>query len=297
MTRRLPFFYGWAIVAAVFFVLMVTAGLGFYNASVILAAAQDELDVSVQTVSFGPTLFFGISGLTGFALSKRMAVADIRWFYLVGGIVGSAALFGLRAVDSVLGYYVFFALFGVGFALAGLVPSTTLVARWFEVKRSVALSIASTGLSVGGILVTPIAARLIDADSLSGASTKMSLAWFFGVVPISLLVLRSGPESIGLQPDDAPTPSVPVAAKGATLAEATSTRFFRLFSITFALIFLAQVGAIAHLYNLTKERAGTSSAATALSVLALSSVAGRLAGGVIVMKIPTKTIIPATIRE
>ncbi|MEZ5343908.1 MAG: hypothetical protein R2706_21450, partial [Acidimicrobiales bacterium] len=185
MTRRLPFFYGWAVVAAVFLVLMITAGLGFYNASVILSAAKDELGVSVQTVSLGPALFFGISGMTGFVLSKRMAVADIRWFYLSGGLIGSLALFGLRAVDSVFTYYVFFAVFGVGFALAGLVPSTTLVARWFEVKRSIALSIASTGLSVGGILVTPIASRLIGDQTLAGASTEMSLVWLIGVVPLA----------------------------------------------------------------------------------------------------------------
>ncbi len=212
MNRRLPFFYGWAIVGAVFFILMVTAGLGFYNASVILSAAADELNASVRTVSAGPALFFGVSGITGFALSKRMELVDIRWFYLSGGIIGSAALFGLRSVDSVFSYYVFFFVFGIGFALAGLVPSTTLVARWFAVKRSVALSVASTGLSVGGILLTPVAARLIDDQSLSGASTEMSIAWFFGVVPVALLVLRSDPSVLGLQADNAPTPRNPVAA-------------------------------------------------------------------------------------
>ncbi len=290
MNRRLPFFYGWAIVGAVFFILMVTAGLGFYNASVILSAAAEELDASVGTVSAGPALFFGISGVTGFALSKQMETVDIRWFYLAGGIVGSAALYGLRAVESVIGYYFFFFVFGIGFALAGLVPSTTLVARWFAVKRSVALSIASTGLSVGGILLTPVAARLIHDQTLSGASTEMSIAWFVGVVPIALLVLRSNPASIGLQADGAPTPRKSVAAVGATLAEAVKTRFFKYFSVTFALIFLAQVGAIAHLFNLTKERVDASAAGTALSILALSSVIGRLAGGVVVMRVPTKSL-------
>lgn len=293
MNRRLPFFYGWAIVGAVFFILTITAGLGFYNASVILSAAADELDASVQTVSAGPALFFGISGITGFALSKRMELVDIRWFYLAGGIVGSAALFGLRAVDSVFGYYVFFFVFGIGFALAGLVPSTTLVARWFAVKRSVALSIASTGLSVGGILLTPVAARMIDDQTLSGASTEMSIVWFLGVVPVALLVLRSNPAVLGLQADDAPTPRNPVAIIGATLREALHTRFFRFFSATFALIFLAQVGALAHLFNLTKERIDSTTAGTALSILALSSVIGRLAGGVVVMRVPTKTMAAA----
>ena len=110
-------FYGWFLVAAVFVILVVSSGLGFYNASVILAAAIDELDAPVGAVSGATGLFFAISGLTGFAFSKRLDSADIRWFYLTGGIVGAVALLGLRLVTNIVSLYVFFALFGVGFAL------------------------------------------------------------------------------------------------------------------------------------------------------------------------------------
>lgn len=281
-------FYGWVIVGAVFFMLLVTAGLGFYNASVILSAGADELNTEVGTVSFGPTLFFGISGLTGFLLSRRMELVDIRWFYVSGGIIGAIALVGLRFVDSVIGLYLFFALFGVGFALAGLVPSTTLIARWFSKRRSVALSVGSTGLSVGGIVLTPVAASYIEDHDLAAAGPWMALAWFLGVVPISLLLIRSFPADKGLQPDGAPAPSTVQAIPGATLAEARATRFFQMLCVTYAMIFLAQVGGIAQLFNLAKERTDSDIAATVLSTMALSSVIGRLIGGVVVIRLSTK---------
>ncbi|MEZ5377017.1 MAG: MFS transporter [Acidimicrobiales bacterium] len=287
------FFYGWVIVGAVFFMLLVTAGLGFYNASVILSAAADELNTEVGTVSFGPTLFFGISGITGFVLSKRMELVDIRWFYVSGGVLGAAALAGLRFVDSVAALYVFFALFGVGFALAGLVPSTTLIARWFNKRRSVALSVGSTGLSVGGILLTPVAASYIEDHDLAAASPWMALVWFFGVVPIALLLIRSFPSDKGLQPDGAPAPATVAAIPGATLSEATATRFFQMLCITYAMIFLAQVGGIAQLFNLAKERTDADIAATVLSTMALSSVIGRLVGGVVVIRLSTKLMTSA----
>jgi MFS family permease len=305
------FFYGWVVVGTVFVILAITSGLGFYNASVILNAGINELDVSVGAVSGATALFFGISGLTGFVLSRQMEARDLRFFYLAGGVLGALALVGLRWVDSVALLYVFFAVFGVGFALAGLVPSTTLVTRWFHQRRSVALSIASTGLSLGGIAVTPVAAYLIDRRTLGGAGPVMAAIWLIGVVPLGLLLIRSRPSDKGLTPDGLPTapttigttgvpaPEIasavtieppPPAPGGATFAIASRTRFFVMMCVTYALIFFAQVGGLAHLFNLASERVGKPTASTALSLLALTSVAGRLAGGLVVLRVPTKVL-------
>ncbi|MFV0258296.1 MAG: MFS transporter [Acidimicrobiales bacterium] len=291
-------FYGWVIVGAVFLILMVTSGLGFYNASVILSAAANELDVPVGTVSGATAMFFGISGLTGFLLARRMETSDIRVFYVAGGLLGAASLYGLRFVDTVAELYVFFALFGIGFALAGLVPGTTLVTRWFHQKRSVALSIASTGLSLGGIAITPIAANLIDDRTMAGAGPILAVVWLVGVIPIGVLLLRSRPADKGLQPDgvgeaagDGPvSAATPVALAGASFAEARRTRFFIMMCVAYALIFFAQVGGLAHLYNLADERTDAGTAATALSLLALTSVIGRLIGGVVVLHVPAKSL-------
>lgn len=282
---------------AVFTILMVSSGLGFYNASVILSAAAKELDVPVGTVSGGTAMFFGISGVTGFLLARRMETSDIRVFYVAGGLLGAASLYGLRIVDTVAELYVFFALFGIAFALAGLVPGTTLVTRWFHEKRSVALSIASTGLSLGGIAITPIAANLIDERTMSGAGPVLALVWLVGVIPIGVLLLRSRPADKGLLPDGATEPAAgsgesvgSVALAGASFGEAWRTRFFVMMCAAYALIFFAQVGGLAHLYNLAAERTDAGTAATALSLLALTSVIGRLIGGVVVLHTPAKSL-------
>ncbi len=282
-------FRGWWVVLAVFVVLMTTAGLGFYNAGVILNAAVDELDLSVGLVSLGTALFFGVSGLSGFALARYMDTADIRWFFVAGGIIGSVALAGLRYVEGPVTLFVFFALFGFAFALAGLVPCTTVVARWFTVRRSVALSVASTGLSVGGIVITRLSTAWIGEWGLRGAALPMAALWVAGIVPISWLLIRSTPGELGLEPDGDPSTASadgrPRQLPGATFAEGSGTRFFAGLCAAYAMIMLAQVGGINHLFNLTAERVDTATAATALATLALSSVVGRLVGGVVVMRI------------
>lgn len=294
-------FYGWVLVAAVFFILIVSSGLGFYNASVILAAATTELDASVGAVSGATGLFFAVSGLTGFVFSKRLDSADIRWFYVFGGIVGAVALLGLRYVTTVAALYVFFALFGVGFALAGLVPSTTLVTRWFDRRRSIALSIASTGLSMGGIVLTPVSAWLIDRRTLSGAAPWLATLWIVGIIPMALVFLRSTPAERGLRPDGRPPADDAMEKRpqkksrapaeileGLDFTSARKTRFFILLCFAYAVVFFGQVGAIAQLFNMVRERTDVATASTSLSVLALTSVVARLVGGAIVIRVPTK---------
>lgn len=293
MAERAKIFYGWVVVAGVFVILAFTSGLGFYNASVILSQAVEELEVSTGSVSLATGVFFGVSGLSGFLLSRRMETVDLRLFYVAGGAVGALALSGLRYVDSVPKLYAFFTLFGLAFALAGLVPSTTIVTRWFSRRRALALSVASTGLSTGGILITPLVARLIADRNLGGAGPILAVVWLLGIVPVALLTVRSRPSDKGLQPDNDPTPATPRAAVGATFRAASQTRFFRGMCIAYALIFLAQVGAMAHLFNLVRERFGTGTAATAISVLAGTSVLGRLAGGAVVMRVPAKGLTAA----
>lgn len=288
-------FYGWIVVGAVFFIMAITSGFGFYNASVILAAATDELNASVGAVSGATSLFFAISGLVGYAFSKQMDSVDLRWFFAAGGLIGAAALGGLRWVDSVFELYIFFAVFGIGFALAGLVPATTVVTRWFDRRRSVALSIASTGLSVGGIAVVPIASFLIGRNNLAGAGPILAVLWILGIVPIALFLVRSRPSDMGLTPDGDPVQepatvdSVGDQPVGMDFATARSSRFYIALCVAYTAIFFGQVGAIAHLFNLADERTDVATANFALGALAGSSVVARLVGGAIVTRFDTRT--------
>lgn len=284
-TQRQGFFYGWAIVGTVFVTMAISAGLGFYNASVILSAAVDELDADVGVVSGATGVFFGLSGIIGFGLAPYMDRVDLRWFYVPGGFLGAGALYGLRWVNSVLDLYIFFILFSVGYAMAGIIPGTTLVARWFDRRRPVALSIASTGLSVGGVLITPIVAGRIVDGGLAESGPRLAMIWFVGMVPLTLMWIRSKPSDLGLEPDGVVSPDVPVELTGATFGEALHSRYFRGLSVAYVMIFLAQVGGIAQLFNHVSERLDDGVAKTILSTLAFSSITGRLLGGLAVVKL------------
>jgi hypothetical protein len=165
------------------------------------------------------------------------------------------------------------------------------VARWFEARRSLAISIASTGLSLGGIVITPFSAYLIEQRGIAGAAPWLALALVVGVVPVTALIVRPSPQAMGLAPDGVPPVAggAPVAAAPrASFAEARRSRFFAGVAASYFFVMGAQVGAIAHIYRLAKIGGAADIAALALALLAGASVCGRLAGGWILLRIPAR---------
>ena len=274
-------FRGWWVVAGVFVMLLVTAGLGFYGLAVYLRALTVEQGFSLSAVSGATAVFFLVSGLTGIPVAAYMSRHDPRPMIAVGALASGLSLGVLGRVDQVWQVYAVYALFGAGFSASSLVPGTTLVTRWFSRRRSVALSVASTGLSAGGVVLTPLVATMIERHGLSTVAPWLGLALFLGVAPATALLLRPAPESMGLLPDGdpAPPPGSPVASLGTLAIEALRTRFFVAVTAAHLLAMMAQVGGIAHLFNLVAERADAGLAKLALSLLAVSSLIGRLAGG------------------
>lgn len=266
-------YYGWYVVAALFVVLTVASGLAFYNLSVYMNALVATRGFPVAAVSTAIALFFIASGCAGLLAGHLIQRFDARWTIVLGGVIGALALHALVWVQELWQLYVVYAVFGAGHAMVSLVPATTLVTRWFQQRRSVALSLASTGLSIGGVLLTPLSVTMIGGLGLEAALPRLALLWFLGIVPVTLLLVRSRP------PTPATAAAVEAAAAGWCYQAAVRSRFFRLLTAAWVLAMLAQVGGIAHLFNLAATRVDMALGATAVSMMATASIIGRFAGG------------------
>ena len=284
-------FYGWYIVAAVFVTTTVMSGFAFYNLSILLAAFVSERGFAVAVASSATATFFIAGGIGGMIPGRLVDHIDARVVVATGATVGALTLACAGQIQELWQLYLFHVIFGLSHGVSGLVPVTTMVARWFNVRRGLAMSVATTGLSFGGILVAPLVALSIERLGLSGAAPWLGLIMFLGIVPVALLVMRSSPAAMGLEPDGmtqaerAQAPPQPAVA----YADAWRSRYFYAISIAYLFLLGAQVGAIAHLYRLASTRAGVATAALAISVMAMSSTVGRLSGGWILLKVSTRS--------
>ena len=226
--------------------------------------------------------------LAGLLVARMIARRDVRIPIVVGGILGGLSLAVLGQVQERWQLYVVYAVFAFGFAGAGLIPVTTVVTRWYHARRSVALSVASTGLSAGGILLTPAAKWLIDDRGLEAATPILGAVWVIGIVPIALWFVRPDPAALGWLPDgERVQVDVPVVAPtGTPFHEAMRSRFFIAVTAAYVLVLGAQVGGIQQLVKLVEDRTDARTASLATIGLAGTSVVARLVGGRVVSRVP-----------
>ena len=284
-------YYGWKIVAALLFLLTFTSGLSFYNHAIYLNALATQSNFDVSTASTSVSIFFLTGGVMGLFVARWVQEYDPRICITAGAIISFMSLSLLAYVSTVWQLFLVYAFFGTGFSASSLIPATTLVTKWFHRRRAMALSVASTGLSLGGVILTPLSAVMVESLGFKIAAPLIGVIFLVGVVPVAWMYLRESPESMGLHVDgdlpesiDESVTSDPpqVIEGGITFKEARRRKFFWGVSLAYIFLMAAQVGGIAHQYGLARELLTEAETAIAVAILPVFSIIGRLIGGWIV---------------
>jgi MFS family permease len=276
-------FPGWWVVGACFAMMFTSSALGFYGMAVYLNAFTKERNWEVGTMSLATSFFFLVSGVMSVAVARLITKYDVRLVVYGGALVGAVSLLMLGQVQQRWQLFAVYFVFGIAWSAVGLTPATTVVTRWFHVRRSVALAVSSTGLSVGGIVLTPVVKSLIDNRGLESASPFLAIFWVIGTAVPAYLFLRPDPFSMSWMPDGEPMPENHVVAlPGVNFSDAVRTRFFWMVTFGYTLVLGTQIGAIQQLVKLMEERTNAGTAALTTTVLSGASVVFRLAGSRII---------------
>jgi sugar phosphate permease len=193
---RSNIYYGWYIVAAVWIMAFLLGGtavslyfkpildeFGWTRASLSLVSAVVLLGLAVLSPfigklidRFGPRLMLLVSVLAQIVSAAVNGMAGSLWHIYIGRF-----LYEIKPTHG----------------------SQVLLNRWFVRFRGLALGIASTGIPLGTLLLSPLAQYLIIHWGW-----RISLFFWAGVTLVILLpllvLIRNRPQDMGLQPDGAP---------------------------------------------------------------------------------------------
>lgn len=279
--------HGWAIVGLTLLMQTVSSGLGFYNMSVYINRLSAQLAVSSADTSFAVSLFFVVGGVAGLYVADLLRVWSVRKVVIAGALVSGVAVALVGFADQLWQVYALFTLFGIGNAGISIVISTTLITRWFPgPERSMALAVGSTGLSLGGFLITPLTAYVMNGWGFDLTMHWLGVFLVLSVVPIALFLrFPSNEEPSAHNAADTGQLSAQLAA---SLAAALRSRFYILLAVAYVLIMGSQVGSIAHLYSRVELLGDFTMAALAVQALSIASITGRFIGGWLVSWMPIR---------
>jgi MFS family permease len=209
---RIPFFYGWVIVAVGFVTMAigVSARTAF---SLLFPPILDEYGwergVTAGVFSFGFFVSAMLSPLVGRLMDRRgpRVVIEMAVVVMAAGLMLAPFARLPWHLYATLG-----ALVGGGGNCLGYTGQSLFLPNWFVRRRGLAASLTFSGVGVGSIVLLPWLQSLIARAGWRAACWTLGLLVLGVLVPLNLLLKRS-PADLGLQPDGDRTSPRPAATE------------------------------------------------------------------------------------
>jgi len=273
--------YGWVVVAAAFLITFITCGINF-SYGVFMLPIVNEMGWSrglVSSVMLVAGAVYAITLLVTGPLSERYGY---KWVLGASTVSLGIGLLLSSQIYELWHLYIFNGLFiGLSIAASYAIP-VALVALWFTRRQGLAVGVATLGVSLGTAFVPLVISSLITSFNWRTTLIIAGIAVMAICIP-SVLLIRQPPSLLRQQEEHARDDDrgADEAWAGLTLGEAVRTgRFWMLFTIL--LIFLTALSlTMLHLVPYAID-SGLSpvQAASLLTLVGISGIAGRLISGV-----------------
>jgi MFS family permease len=270
-------FYGWWLVAAYLLVATVSWSLGTFGMGVYIHALSADGHFSISLVSSAVT----VSYLVTAAALMVVGTATVRYgpglITGAGTIILAASVAGIPWCSEAWQVFLLMVFMGIGRSLLSTTTISTGLAPWFERHQGRAISMALLGASVGGIVGTPL---LFGGISVFGFKVALLLAGAVSLallIPLSIFVLKSRPQDLGLHPDGVKPVGMQAKAPARwTRAGALKTFRLQTLLVAFGLGMMVQIGFLSHHVSMTIGTLGEQGASLAVSAAAVSAFIGRI---------------------
>jgi len=273
---------GWRVTLVCFVIAIFSWGFGFYGHGIYLAELRRLNGWPASLISGATTVYYLFSALLVVFVSEAIRRLGLRTFVVFGIACFGLSIALLGSVKTPWQLFAVYLVMSFGWATMSVGAITNILGLWFERRRGLAISLALTGASSGGIVVIPALVVLIGERGFATAMVIASCVMMAILLPLSLLWIREpmpDPKS-----DAAPTSRPRHTGPAPRWTRAMALRSFRFWTITgpFALALVAQVGFLVHQIAFLEPTIGRSQAAAAVAVTVTMSIIGRLGFGFII---------------
>lgn len=202
MEKNRNIFWGWYIVGGAFLVMSINYG-SRYCFGVFLKPMAAELEISRSVISLAAAINMLVYSFSSIFVGRMLDRIAPRWIITAGAVIAACGYILTGFVQTPLGLYLSYGLMvGLGAAGMGVVACSSSVSKWFVKKRGLAIGIASMGISLGTVMLTPLAGYITSVFSWRiGLAALSFMVMIVGISVSQALMRKTNPEAYGLLPD------------------------------------------------------------------------------------------------
>ena len=294
LAARVPFYYGWIVLACLCAAGFARQGSAVATFSVFVEPLTREFGWSRTAlsgaVSLGGLLAALVAPLIGPLLDRRGS----RLVLCLAVLASGGALLLLSLAPSLLVFYLLFCIARMTWAAPFELGISAGLNNWFLRRRTAAASIANL-VQMFGLAAMPLIAQfaIVHDGWRAGWIAVGVTVVAVGFLPVALLLVRR-PEDIGLKPDlaRAADPAAGAAARpepAFSRAQALRTPSFWLLMLYAALIYPAQAGVSLHqAAHLVHRGLDPTTAALTVSFFSAMSAVATIVCGVLPRRWPIR---------
>jgi MFS family permease len=284
-----PRYRGWRVVLACFIAAIFCWGFGLYGHGVYLAELNRLHGWSASLISAATTAYYLLTATLVVFISDAIAAWGPRRVMLIGaGCLGCAVAL-LPFVAAPWQLYAVYLIMAPGSAALHVGSISNVLGLWFDRQRGLAISLALNGASSGGILVAPVLVIAIAATGFAPAMVGAAAVMAAILVPAIMLWIDRPPARVTSHPPQGGPERARTAAAWTRPRALRSVAFWSV-AAPFAMALMAQVGFLVHQIAFLEPALGRTLAGSAVAVLTVTAIIGRLALGAFALRLDLRNV-------
>ncbi|MCP1576467.1 MFS transporter [Herbaspirillum rubrisubalbicans] len=190
------FHYAWVVVGVIFLVLLCSAGIRA-TPSVMILPLEQEFGWNRSTISVVISVNIALYGLIG-----PFSAAAMQRFGIRRVVLGALVLLASGTALSTLMHMPWHMLLswgllvGAGTGVAANTLGATIVSRWFETRRGLAMGLLTASAATGQMVFLPLMAAMVGSYGWRSVALLVSVVAVLAI-PLVWLLLPESPAAIG----------------------------------------------------------------------------------------------------
>jgi len=191
-------FYGWWIVLGTAILLAILGPASVAVANLFQNSVVESFGIANSQFALVNAIVLGVGIFISPFVTQMLSGKHFKKFFTIAIIVYSLAYVGYGFATNISMFYILSLLVGFGYISTTIIPTGILINNWFTEKRGLAMSLALSGLGIGGMITSQIIPRLITAIGWRSTYISYGLTMLIVGLIVVWFILAQKPEDKGL---------------------------------------------------------------------------------------------------